>query len=227
MQDCPVWEGNCILLSLVSWRASKNARTYTHTRADADGSGKSIAVVCGCNLLTVSFTKLTRSFQRNIDWQRSTSALSVFLSPISPLACIHQDKIMRVFISSARNDFIYAGRVFRYSRCAIFICLDILGFDWASVSKGWFLHVMGSFWVLWPAVKPSCKKKTKKTRMQPPAPVKAGVHKHRSLKISLTCVRVHHVKRSHSVKGMTAQAQSQGQIHTGLLRVTRGRRRTE
>lgn len=54
--------------------------------------------------------------------------------------------------------------------------------------------------------------------MQPPAPVKAGVHKHRSLKISLTCVWVHHVKHSHSVKGMTAQAQSQGRIHAGLLR---------
>lgn len=53
----------------VQIRLDSMRHTHTHT---LQCSGNLLLWFCGGNLLTVSFTSLTRSFQHNIDWHCST-----------------------------------------------------------------------------------------------------------------------------------------------------------
>lgn len=116
-------------------------------------------------------------------------------------------KYTRVFISSGRNDLIYSDHVFGCFPCLIFICLDGLGFTKGvrlrmNSASGWFIQGLqtcsGTIFFQ--------KKSPHRSGCSHPAAVRASVHKHRSHKISLTCVRVHHVRSSRSAEAVAVQA---------------------
>lgn len=121
-----VWESNCIILvHAPSFCLTRAKKTHSH----AHGTRWWLWEIHRLWFVDAIYWQYLSpgwpgSFQRNIDWQRS---LSVVVLPISPLACMRMAKYMRVFISSASNDFIYSEHVFGHFHCLIFICLDGLG----------------------------------------------------------------------------------------------------